>query len=191
RTKIVHFRQSNSSRVTHTAYDGGVVTSWEIGNDGRLSGVHGSVTAVDDSLDLALHDYASDYRSLPIVVGSKQSAGAVVQFQCRINQYVGNTELSELGTECTNDHRLTLGAFNDETANHHIVICLNKRAGADVGERSGGAGCRRWSRRTGRGRSWRGSGCWPRSSSRSRPRRGSRSGPGCRCRCLSAERCTC
>ena len=153
--RSVHFHQSNSSRVTHAAYDGGVVTSWQTCNDGRLSQIHGSVTAVDDLLNLAPHDYASDYRSLPIVVGSKHSSGAIVQFQCWIEQNVRNTELSELRAESTNDHGLTFGSLNNEATNHHVVICLNKRASADIGEDR----------------------CWGRR--RRRPRCASRSGPRC------------
>src|SRR5262249_39186713 len=154
----------------HAPHNCCVVTSWQICNDGRLPGVHGSATAVDDLLDLAAHDYASDYCRLPIVVGGKQSSGAIVQFQCRINQNVGNTELSELGAERTNDYGLTLGSLNDEAPDHHIVICLNKRASADVREGRRGDGCRGRPRCTSSSRPRRGSGGWPRCGSGGWPR---------------------
>ena len=85
------------------------------------------MTAIDDFLDLILCDNAADYRSLPIIVGGNQSAGAIVQFQCRISQYVGHPKWSELRANGANNYRLWFGPLNDKTANHHIVACLHKR----------------------------------------------------------------
>ena len=48
-----------------------------------------------------------------------------MQFQCWIDQHIGNAESSELGADGTNYHGFTFGSLNDEATNHHIVICLN------------------------------------------------------------------
>ena len=48
--------------------------------------------AVLDRADLVASDNPADYRSLPVIIRGNQSSGAVVQFQCRISQCIGNTK---------------------------------------------------------------------------------------------------
>ena len=79
-------------------------------------------------------DNAADYRSLPIIIGANQSARAIMQFQCRISQYIGHPKSSELRANGANNDRLWFGSLDDETSNHHIVACLDKAASADVAE---------------------------------------------------------
>src|SRR5207249_12329578 len=65
---------------------------------------------------------------------SYQSPCAVVQFQCRISQCIGNIiwRGHELGTNGTNNHLLWSGPLHNETANHHVVACLNQAANTYV-----------------------------------------------------------
>src|SRR5580765_3439598 len=86
---------------------------------------------------------AADYRSLPIIVKGNQSSRAIVQFQCRISQWVGHPKVSEFRANGANDDSLWLAPLDDEASNHHIVGCLDKAASADVGE----YGCCWWRRR--------------------------------------------
>src|SRR5262249_44775846 len=76
-------------------------------------------------------DPAND-RSLPVIIAANQSARAIVQFQCRILQWIGNTILAQLRTNGAYDHSLWCGSLHNETANHHVVVRLHKAASADV-----------------------------------------------------------
>ena len=82
--QIVHFDQGNSSGVAYTAQDGGVVARLQICYDRRLACRSRSVTAVLNIANLTASDDSADYRRLPIIIGSNQCSGPVVQFQCRI-----------------------------------------------------------------------------------------------------------
>src|SRR5205814_9578876 len=132
--KIVDFDESNSSGVVLTAYDGGVISRWQRCNDGTLACLTRSQSAVLDSAYLVAADDAADLRSLPVIVTGNQSPVAIVQFQCRISQCIGDPKLSELRTNGTHNHRLWLGPFNHDSANHHAVARLNKTASTDVAE---------------------------------------------------------
>ena len=68
----------------------------------------------------------------PVIIGSNQCPGAVMQLQCRISQCIGNAILSELRAYGTNNYPLWFGPLNNEAANHYVVACLNKGARADV-----------------------------------------------------------
>jgi hypothetical protein len=87
-----------------------------------------------DSAYLVAADDAADLRSLPVIVTGNQSPVAIVQFQCRISQCIGDPKLSELRANGTHNHRLWLGPFNNESANHYVVARLNKAASTDVAE---------------------------------------------------------
>ena len=96
------------------------------------SGCPGAKSAIEDFLDLILCDNAPDYRSLPIIIGANQSARAIVQFDCRISQYIGHPKSNELRTNGPNNDWLWFAPLDDETSNHHIVVCLDKATSADV-----------------------------------------------------------
>src|SRR5262249_20248542 len=113
--------------------NGGVVTRWQICYDRRFAYHIGSVTAVLNILDLVSSDDPADDFSQPVIIGGNQSSVAIVQFQCRIGQWIGNTILAELRPNCTNNHPLWPTALNNKTANHHALARLNKGAGRDVG----------------------------------------------------------
>ena len=59
---------------------------------------------------------------------------AIIQFQRRIRQRIGNAILSELRTNGPHNHSLWFRPLHNETANHHVVTCLHKAAGANVAE---------------------------------------------------------
>ena len=88
--QIVYFDQSNSGGVVYTAYDRGVVARSQLCNDGRLGSIGWSVAAVLNISYLVPCDNPADYRMLPVIIGPNQCAGAVVQFQGRISQCIGN-----------------------------------------------------------------------------------------------------
>ena len=58
-------------------------------------GVSRSVPAVLDVANLVAGDNSADDRSLPVIVRGNQSPSAIVQFQCRIGQCIGNAILSQ------------------------------------------------------------------------------------------------
>src|SRR5438105_12680252 len=92
--QIVHFHQSNARGAVHPAHDGGVIACWQICNNCRFSSVTRCVTAVLDFLHLVMGDDPADDRSLPIIIAANQGARAIVQFQGRILQWIGNTILT-------------------------------------------------------------------------------------------------
>src|SRR5262245_516578 len=130
--QIVHFDQCITRNVVHTAYDCGVISRWQRSNDRRLTWLSRSMPTVLDRANLVGGDDPGDYGSLPIVIRGNQRPCTVVQFQCRISQYIGNPKRSELRTNGTQNHSLCLAALDNEPANHHVVTGLNKFAGADV-----------------------------------------------------------
>ena len=88
----------------------------------------------DDLLDadlIAGYDSA-DYRMLPVIIRSNQSSSAVMQFQRRISQCIGNTIVAELRANGAQNYPLWLTPLNNETANHHVVTSLDITARADV-----------------------------------------------------------
>src|SRR5439155_332830 len=138
--QIVHFHQSNARGAVHPAHDGGVVTRWQDPNDRRFPRVPRSPTAIDDVLHLVLSDNPADDRSLPVIIGSNQVSGAIVQFQCGILQWIGNAKLTELRANGAYDHSLCSRALDNETTNHHVVPGLHKSASTDVPENYTGTG---------------------------------------------------
>src|SRR5512133_3007085 len=130
--QIVHFDQSNSSGVVYTAQDRGVVARLQISNDRRLACHSRGAAAVLNIADLIAGDNSADYRGLPVIVGSDQRSGPVVQFQSRISQCVGDPILSKLGANGANEDSLWPTTLDNKTTNHHMLARLNKAAGADV-----------------------------------------------------------
>src|SRR6266436_6324775 len=127
--QIVHFHESNSRGAVYTAYDSRVVTRWQICNNRRFPSVSRRVTAVLDFLHLVMGDNPADDRSLPIIIAANQSAIAIVQFQGRILQRIGNTVLTKLRANGAYDHSLGLRALDDKSSDHHVVTRLHKGAG--------------------------------------------------------------
>src|SRR5438477_453200 len=123
--KIVHFHQGNSNGVVHTAHDRGVVPRWQVCNDRTFPRVSGSVTTVLNSASLVAGNDSAYNAGLPVIITRNQGSGAVVQFQGRISQCIGNRVLSELRTNGTNNDCLRSAPFNNEAANHHVVAGLN------------------------------------------------------------------
>src|SRR5205807_5757705 len=130
--QIVHVHQSNDSGAVYTAHNGRVVARWQISNNRRFPSVSRRVTAVLDFLHLVMGDNPADDRGLPIIIAANQSARAIVQFQGRILQWIGNPKLTELRPNGADDHSLGLRALDNEPADHHVVARLHKGAGADV-----------------------------------------------------------
>src|SRR6266699_3406200 len=123
--QVVHFHERNSGGVVYSTHDGGVITRWEVCDDRRFARVRRSVAAVLNVLHLVLSDDAANDRMPPVVVAGNQSPAAIVQFQGRISQGIGNAILAELRANGTYDHVLWLSPLYDEPANHHVVASLN------------------------------------------------------------------
>src|SRR5882724_2849018 len=132
--QIVYLNQTNSSGVVYTVDNRGVVARLQICNNRRLACRSRSVAAVLNIADLIAGDNPPEYRCLPVIIGSNQCSGPVVQFQSRISQRIGDPKMRELRANGTNDHSLRPSALNNETANHHVLARLNKGAGGDVGD---------------------------------------------------------
>src|SRR4029450_7499860 len=103
-TEIVHFHQSNSHGAIYTAHDRGVVACRKVCDNRRFPSVTRCVTAVLDFLHLIVGDDPADDGSLPVIISSNQSAGAIMQFQCGILQWIGNPKLTELRANGAYDH---------------------------------------------------------------------------------------
>src|SRR5437667_436708 len=99
--QVVHFHERNSGGVVYPAYDGGVITWWQVCDDRRFPAVPWSVAAVPSILDLIAADNSADDRSLPVVIRGNQSAGTIMHFQCRIDHCIWNSVLIELGANRT------------------------------------------------------------------------------------------
>src|SRR5437763_1543853 len=99
------------------------------------------MAAVHNVTDLVAGDNPADYRVLPVIVRANQSSSTVVQFQCRVVQWVGNVVRrgTELRANRANNYFLWVGPLNNETTNLHVVACLNKGAGGNVSESGDGA----------------------------------------------------
>src|SRR5207302_3644903 len=130
--QIVHFHESNSRGAVYTAHDSRVVARWQICNNRRFPSVSRCVTAILDFLNLVMGDNPADDRSLPIIIAANQSARAIVQFQGRILQWIGNAKLTELRPNGANNDSLRLSALDNESSDHHVVARLHKGAGTDV-----------------------------------------------------------
>src|SRR5260370_1158476 len=130
--QIVYFHQSNAGRVVHTTHNRGVVARWQLRDDCRVIWVAWSVAAIYDVLHLVSGDNPADDRRHPIVIRGNQSSRAIMQFQGRISQWIGHRVLSEIRTNSTNNNSLWSRSLNDEAANQHVVVCLNKRARTDI-----------------------------------------------------------
>src|SRR5438128_1323174 len=126
--QAVHFHEPNSSAVVYPTHDGGVVTRGEVGDDGRFPRVPWSVAAVLNILDLISANDSANDRCLPVVIRGNQSPGTIMQFQCRIGHCIWNSVLIELRTNRTQNHPLGLSSLYNETANHHVIARLHKRA---------------------------------------------------------------
>ncbi len=85
-----------------------------------------------DPDDLAGRDNPADDCMLPVIIRGNQSASAIVQFQRRISECIGNAISRELRTNGTHDDPLWLGSLNNESGNHYVVARLNKAPSADV-----------------------------------------------------------
>ena len=88
--QIVDFHEGNSGQVVSTTDDRRVVARWRIRDDCRVQGVARSVAAVPDIGPLVAGDNPTDDRRHPAVIRGNQSSRAVVQFQGRISQRIGN-----------------------------------------------------------------------------------------------------
>src|SRR6266496_3557631 len=140
--QIVNFHESNSNGIVYAAHDRGVIACWQICNDRRLPWVTRCVATVLDFLHLVMGDNPADYRSLPVIIAADQSAGAIVQFQCRISQRIGNSILTELRANGTNNHSLWCSRLDDNPAYHHVVACLHKGPSTDIAEDRIGTGAK-------------------------------------------------
>src|SRR5215470_11411521 len=130
--QIVNFNQSNSSGVTHTAYNCCVIPRLQVCNDRRLARGSWSMTAVLNVADLTAGDNGADYSRLPIIIASNQPSGCIVQLQCGITQHIGDPKLRKLGAYGTDDDSLRPGPLNDKTTKHYMLARLYKAACADV-----------------------------------------------------------
>ena len=120
------FYEPNPGGIIHTPDDRCVATWWQGCNNRRLPWVCWSMAAVPYVLDLIAGDNPAKYRGHPIIVMGDQSSSVVVQLQCRISQWIGNSILSQLWTDRTHNDSLCGSALNNETANHHVVVRLHK-----------------------------------------------------------------
>jgi hypothetical protein len=103
--QIVHFHEGNSGQVVYTTHDRSVVARRQIRDDCRVQGVTRSIAAGLNLVDLITGDNPTDDRVSPVVIRGNQSSRAVVQFQGRISQRIGNAILSEIrayGVKFTN-----------------------------------------------------------------------------------------
>ena len=77
--------------------------------------------AILDVADLVGGDDPPEYCVCQSSLVHDQSSAAVVQFQSRISQGIGNPKLREVRANGTNDHSLCSTPLNNETANHHVI----------------------------------------------------------------------
>src|SRR5881397_1180189 len=112
--QVVHFHQSNSGGAVYTTHDGRVVARWKLCDNRRFPSVTRCVTAVLDFLHLVMGDNPADDRRLPIIIAANQSSRAIVQFQGRVLQRIGNPKLTELRTNGADDHSLGLYTLDNE-----------------------------------------------------------------------------
>src|SRR6266480_1446759 len=115
--QIVHFHESNSSGAVYPTHDRGVVARRKLCDNRRFSSVTRCVTAVLDFLHLVVGDNPADDRRLPIIIAANQSARAIVQFQGRILQWIGNAKLTKLRANGADDHSLWLSALHNKPTN--------------------------------------------------------------------------
>src|SRR5436309_2718484 len=115
--QIVHFHESNSRGAVYTAHDSRVVARWQICNNRRFPSVTRRVTAVLDFLHLVMGDNPADDRGLPIIITANQSASAIVQFQGRILQRIGNAVLTKLRANGADNHSLWLSPLHNKPTN--------------------------------------------------------------------------
>src|SRR5437667_120088 len=104
--QIVRFHQTNSGGAVYAVHNRGVVAGWQVCDDCGFSHIPRGVTSVLNILDLVLGDNPADDRSLPVIVGGNQSSTAIMQFQCRIGQWIWNAILTELRANSANNHSL-------------------------------------------------------------------------------------
>src|SRR5258708_2536065 len=95
--QIVHFHESNSSGAVYPTHDRRVVARRKLCDNRRFPSVTRCVTAVLDFLHLRVGDDPADDGTLPVIIRGNQSSSAIVQFQCWILQWIGNSVLTELG----------------------------------------------------------------------------------------------
>src|SRR5436190_2107513 len=142
RSQIVHFHESNPGGVVHATRDRRVVARWQVCDNRRFPSVTRCVTAVLDFLHLVMGDNPADDGSLPVIIRGNQSASAIVQFQDRISQWIGNAILTELRANGADNHSLGLSALHNKATNHHVVARLHKGARTNVAKMC--LRCRRW-----------------------------------------------
>ena len=63
---------------------------------------------------------------LPVIIRGNQSPAAVVPFEGRIAQGIGNPKLDELRPYAAHNHFLCCSPFDNEPSNHHVVAGLSK-----------------------------------------------------------------
>src|SRR5690242_7388171 len=90
------------------------------------------MAAILNVANLTAGDNSAEDCRLPVIIACNQCSTAIVQFQCRITQSIGDPILRELRTNGTNDHSLGPTPLNDKAANHHMLARLNEATGADV-----------------------------------------------------------
>src|SRR4029077_20576470 len=100
--------ECNSGSIVYATHNRSAATRWQICDDCRLKGVARSVAAVPDIGPLIGGDNPADYRIAPVVIRGNQISRAVVQFQGRISQCIGNIKwrCTKLGTYGANNYPL-------------------------------------------------------------------------------------
>ena len=111
RVQIVHLSQSNARRVVYTPHDRRVIACWQFCDDCRFPSVARSVAAVPDIAYLVAGDDSADDRVPPVIIRGNQSSSAVVQFQRRISQNIGNAILTEFRANGANNDSFWFGAL--------------------------------------------------------------------------------
>ena len=88
--QIVHFYQSNAGGVVYTPHDRGVVTRWQIRDDGRLPCRRSERSRCSGYRAWSLVIIPPMIVVLPVIIRGNQSSCAIVQFQGGISQCIGN-----------------------------------------------------------------------------------------------------
>jgi hypothetical protein len=145
--QIVNFHDSCASDVIHTLRNGRVVRRQQGGDQSRFRWVAWSQSAALNLSYLIGSNDAADLRCLPIIIHSN-GACALVEFQSRVGQRIGNSEICQGRAYCPDDHPLRSASLDNETGDQHVLPGTYMQPSRNVSKR-----CRYGGR------------CWRRSSS--------------------------
>src|SRR5262249_209498 len=125
-------QESNAGGIVYTAYYRRITARWQGSVNHGLVSISRSESTVKNAADLVAGNNPADRRMLPVLIRGNQSSRAVIQFKCRIGQWIGNSILAELRANGAQNYPLWFSPRNSETTNHHFVTSLDKTASTEI-----------------------------------------------------------